>query len=47
MNTVGWSAVCTRCEEGFCPLDEEDLVHVAREDGITCGGVGELLGSWG
>lgn len=35
-------ATCTRCGESFVPADEQDLVHLVREDGEECGGRGEL-----
>jgi hypothetical protein len=44
---IGYLARCPRCGEDFNPLDPTDLIHVERLDGAECGGVGELLGSWG
>lgn len=35
-------ATCLECQEIFIPEDEEDLVHLQREDGTPCGGMGEI-----
>lgn len=39
-------ARCTACGETFRPEDEDDLVHLAREDGSECLGRGLLTGRW-
>lgn len=36
-------AVCGKCGETFNPADESDLVHLERQSGMTCGGVGEVI----
>lgn len=39
-------ARCERCRETFNPDDEEDLIHVQRDDGTECGGEGVITGEW-
>lgn len=39
-------AKCGKCKETFNPADEDDTIHVAREDGSECGGQGVILGEW-
>lgn len=40
-------ARCTKCGETFNPHDEDDTIHVMREDEVTeCGGEGEIVGEW-
>jgi len=39
-------AECGRCGETFVPADENDTVHLVREDGEECGGQGEITGTW-
>lgn len=36
---------CPRCGETFIESDPEPI-HFVREDGIECGGKGEIVGSW-
>jgi hypothetical protein len=42
-----YEAECKKCDEIFNPDSEEDLEHIAREDGTPCGGTGVMLGTWG
>lgn len=46
---ISWEARCSRCGEVFVPNDEDDLVHVVRDDGVECGGDAdpESVGQWG
>ena len=44
---ITWEARCLRCGETFNPMDADDLEHCEREDGVECGGQGEMLGYWG
>lgn len=39
-------AVCAKCGDTFIPCDEDDVEHIAREDGTPCGGIGEIVGEW-
>lgn len=39
-------ATCDQCSETFCPADEQDLIHLVREDGRPCGGPGRITGEW-
>jgi len=39
-------AHCLKCGEVFNPADEDDTIHIAREDGTECGGVGVIDGEW-
>ena len=39
-------ARCTLCGETFNPVDDDDLEHAERADGVPCGGDGALLGYW-
>jgi hypothetical protein len=41
-----YEAVCRTCGETFNPHDEDDLVHLQRNDGEPCGGQGDLMGYW-
>jgi len=45
---IGHEARCGKCGETFTPMSqlEIDLVHIQREDGTECLGVGVLVGSW-
>jgi len=40
---VGW---CRTCGETFTPSDEEDTIHLEREDGTSCGGQGVIVGEF-
>ena len=35
-------AECSKCGERFVPADEEDTVHLVRDDGTECGGQGHI-----
>lgn len=37
-------ARCRKCKELFVPADEDDLIHLVKEDSSECGGEGEILG---
>lgn len=39
-------AHCRRCGEVFVPADEDDLIHLIKEDGSDCGGTGVVAGEW-
>ena len=39
-------AVCRECKETFVPNDEDDTIHIAREDETECGGQGDIVGEW-
>lgn len=43
---VGREAVCSQCGEAFNPTDDDDLVHIERQDGTPCGGHGQMKGQW-
>jgi hypothetical protein len=47
LNIISYEARCTVDGETFIPADEEDLIHLVREDGTECGEQGILLGAWG
>jgi uncharacterized OB-fold protein len=38
---VHLTMVCKKCGEMFVPADEDDTIHIVREDGHECGGEGE------
>lgn len=40
-------AVCGKCGETFNPVDDDDTIHLVREDGTECGGQGTITGEWG
>jgi hypothetical protein len=40
-------AVCGKCGDTFNPGDEDDTIHLVREDGTECGGQGTITGEWG
>jgi hypothetical protein len=37
-------ACCAACSERFNPADDDDLIHLEREDGTACGGQGQMTG---
>jgi hypothetical protein len=37
---------CLRCQEHYVPADEQDLIHLEREDGTPCGGTGMIVGEF-
>ncbi len=40
-------ARCRKCGEHFNPNNEDDLIHLMRDDEVTeCGGQGDLLGEY-
>lgn len=39
-------AECSKCGETFVPADEEDTIHLFREDGTECGGQGRVTGEY-
>lgn len=39
-------AKCTKCEETFNPDDVNDVIHLMREDGKFCGGLGHIQGEY-
>jgi len=41
-----YEAKCRKCDETFNPADEGDRVHLVRQDGEECGGVGDMVGRW-
>lgn len=43
---VGYEAICGLCWETFNPNGPDDLIHTKNVEGVWCGGVGVMLGSW-
>lgn len=39
-------ATCGECGEIFIPDSDADTEHVARADGVPCGGAGTIAGEW-
>lgn len=39
-------ARCGEDGETFHPVDDDDTIHLAREDGTECGGQGTIRGEW-
>lgn len=39
-------AVCRVDGETFVPNDEDDTIHILREDETECGGQGDIVGVW-
>lgn len=48
-SAISYEARCSKCGETFCPADEDDLIHLVREDGEECGGEADPMsfGAWG
>lgn len=44
--TVGYEALCLSCGETFNPNDEQDTIHIQKNDETECGGQGIIVGSW-
>lgn len=43
---VGYEALCLVCGESFNPGDENDLIHIRKDDETECGGQGIMVGEW-